>query len=135
MQILTANHQTEPGDPFGKDRGRTKGAEGDYNPKVRSISTNQTTQNFQGFNNQPKITQRGIHDYSYICSRGWPLWHQCEERFLFLWNSMPQSRGMLEDEAGVGDGVDEHLHRGKGDRGWDMGVTGRKSGRGISSEM
>ena len=48
---------------------------------------------------------------------------------------MPQSRGMLEDEAGVGDGVDEHLHRGKGDRGWDMGVTGRKSGRGISSEM
>jgi hypothetical protein len=42
MQILTANHWTESGEPNGGVRGRTEGAEGDCNPIERAIiSTNQ----------------------------------------------------------------------------------------------
>jgi hypothetical protein len=41
MQIFTAKHQTEPGDPNGRARGRTEGAIGDCNPIGRTtISTN-----------------------------------------------------------------------------------------------
>jgi hypothetical protein len=32
MQIFTANHWTDPGDPYGRVRGMTEGAEGDFNP-------------------------------------------------------------------------------------------------------
>jgi hypothetical protein len=43
MQILTANHRTEPGDPNGRLRGRNEEAEGDCNLRERkTISTNQT---------------------------------------------------------------------------------------------
>jgi len=45
MQTLTTNHQTEVGDPSGRIRGRTEGAEGNYNPIGRTtISTNYTPQ-------------------------------------------------------------------------------------------
>jgi hypothetical protein len=50
MQILTANHQIETGDPNGKDRGRTEGAEGVCNTIGRTTSTYQTTQSSQGLN-------------------------------------------------------------------------------------
>jgi hypothetical protein len=41
MQILTANHWTEPGDLNGRVRGRTEGAEGDGNPIGKTtVSTN-----------------------------------------------------------------------------------------------
>jgi hypothetical protein len=36
MQILTANHWTEPGDPSGRARRRAEGAEGDCNPIGRA---------------------------------------------------------------------------------------------------
>jgi hypothetical protein len=41
IQILLASHLTEPGNPNRRARGRTKGAEGNCNPIVRTISTNQ----------------------------------------------------------------------------------------------
>jgi hypothetical protein len=41
MQILTANHQTEPGHLSGRGRGRTEGNEGDFNLVGRRISTGQ----------------------------------------------------------------------------------------------
>ena len=53
-QILTANHQAEPGDPNGRARGGTEGAEEDWKPIERTTSTNQTTQSSQGPNHQPK---------------------------------------------------------------------------------
>lgn len=34
MQILTADHRTEPGGPNGRARGRAEEAEGDYNPNI-----------------------------------------------------------------------------------------------------
>jgi hypothetical protein len=75
MQILTANHQTEPWDPSGRARGRTEEAEEDSNSIRRSkISTNLTPphpQNSQGLNHKPKKTHGGIPGYSCICSRGW----------------------------------------------------------------
>ena len=41
MQIVRANHLTEPRDPKGRVRGRTEGAKGDGNPIGRvTISTN-----------------------------------------------------------------------------------------------
>jgi len=36
MRILTSNHWTEHRDPSGRTRGRTEGAEGDYNPIGRT---------------------------------------------------------------------------------------------------
>jgi hypothetical protein len=41
MQRLTADQQTELGDPNGRARGRTEGVEGDWNPIGRTtILTN-----------------------------------------------------------------------------------------------
>jgi hypothetical protein len=41
MQILTGNHWTEAGDPYGRVRRRMEGAEGDGNPIERTtVSTN-----------------------------------------------------------------------------------------------
>ena len=58
MQILTANHQIETGDPNGKDRGRTEGAEGVCNTIGRTtISTNQSPRSSQRINHHPKGTQ------------------------------------------------------------------------------
>jgi hypothetical protein len=72
MQILIANHWTEPRVPNGGDRGRTEGAEGDLNPIGRTISTNLTTQSSQG-GNKPQTNQRvymALDMDTYICSRG-----------------------------------------------------------------
>jgi hypothetical protein len=41
MQILTANHWTQVGNPYGRVRGRIKGTEGDDDPIRRpTMSTN-----------------------------------------------------------------------------------------------
>lgn len=56
MQILTANHWTEPGNPNGRVRGRAEGAEGDHNLIGRTTaSINWAPQSFQGLNHQPRI--------------------------------------------------------------------------------
>jgi hypothetical protein len=48
MQILTANHQTEPREPNGRVRARSEEAEGYCNPIGRTtISTSLTTQSSQ----------------------------------------------------------------------------------------
>jgi hypothetical protein len=70
MQILTANHWTEPRNPNGRVTGRTEGAEGNCNSIGRTISTDWITQSSQGLNYQPKRTL--LHGSSYICSKGWP---------------------------------------------------------------
>jgi hypothetical protein len=57
MQMSTAKHWTECGDPNGEVRARTVGAEGVCSLKGRTISTNQTSQSYQEINNQPKSTQ------------------------------------------------------------------------------
>jgi len=73
MQILIAIHLSEPGDPSGRARGRTEGANGDCNPKGRPIIlTNQTTQSSQGLSHQPESIHGWTHGSSYIYSRGWP---------------------------------------------------------------
>jgi hypothetical protein len=74
MQILTANHWTELGDPNGKVRGRTKGSERDYNFIGRTtISTNGTSpQSSQGLNHHPKRIYGLVHSSSYVWSRGLP---------------------------------------------------------------
>ena len=60
----------------------------------------------------PRVDMEGSPDSRYICSRGWPyLTSVGGEGGL-----MPQGRGMLKGEAGVGEWVEEHLHRGKGGR-------------------
>jgi hypothetical protein len=70
MQILRANHQTEPGDHNGRARRRTEGAEGNCNPIGRTISTNGTTRGFPELNHQPKSIHGEIHGSKYIFSRG-----------------------------------------------------------------
>jgi hypothetical protein len=42
MQIVTANHWTDIGNPYGKDRVRTEGAEGNDNPIGRPIVSSNT---------------------------------------------------------------------------------------------
>jgi hypothetical protein len=42
MQILTAKHWTKPRESNGRVSGKIEGAEGDYNPIGRTISTNRT---------------------------------------------------------------------------------------------
>jgi hypothetical protein len=71
MQILTANHQTEPRDPKGRIRKRTGGARGYCNP-IRRTNINQPDpyQSSQRLNHQPKITHGLVHGSSYKCSRG-----------------------------------------------------------------
>jgi len=67
----TANHWNELGDPNGRAREGTEGAEGDCNPIRRRISINSTTQISQGLNHQPKSTHGQTHVSRYICSKGW----------------------------------------------------------------
>jgi hypothetical protein len=71
MQMLTANHHTEPRDLNGRARGRTEGAEGDCNPIGKTMSNNRVTQSSQSLNYQPKSIHGGNHGFRYICSRGW----------------------------------------------------------------
>jgi hypothetical protein len=69
MQILTANHQTEPGDPSVRARERTEEAEAVATPLEEQY---QLTQSSQRLNRQPKIIHGVIHGSSNICCRGWP---------------------------------------------------------------
>jgi hypothetical protein len=66
MQIVTANHLIEPGHLNRRARGRTEGAEGDYNPLGRTISTNQTTQNSLGLNHQRIYMEGSIAPSTYV---------------------------------------------------------------------
>lgn len=72
MLILIANHETVPRDPSVTTRGRTEGAEGDYNPIGRTISTNHTTQSSHRLNNWSKSIHGGIHNSRYAFSITWP---------------------------------------------------------------
>ena len=56
VQMCTAKHWTEHGDPNGEVRARTVGAEGVCNLIGRTTSTNQASPEL---NHQPKSTQRG----------------------------------------------------------------------------
>jgi hypothetical protein len=71
MQILTANHQTEPRALNGIARGRIEGAEGYCNPIGRIISTNWTTQSSQGLKDQTESIYGRSPGLTYICIRGW----------------------------------------------------------------
>jgi hypothetical protein len=67
MQILTGNDWAEPGDPNGRVRGRTEGAEGNCNPIGKTtISTNRAPQSSQGLNHQSKNIHESVHGSSYI---------------------------------------------------------------------
>jgi hypothetical protein len=57
------------GDPNGRTRGRTEGAEGDCNPIGRTVSTGQRIQSFQRLNHQPKSIHGRTHGSTYICSK------------------------------------------------------------------
>jgi hypothetical protein len=72
MQIFTANCQTEPKNHNGSAREKIEGAEGNYSPIGRTISTKRTTQSSQRLNYKPKSVHGGIHGSRYICSREWP---------------------------------------------------------------
>jgi hypothetical protein len=84
--MLTADRQTEHGDPNGGVRRKIEGAEGVYNPIRRTtISTKQIPLlllSSQGLNHQPKNTHGGIHGSSCICSRGWPYLASMEREAL-----------------------------------------------------
>jgi hypothetical protein len=94
--ILKTNHWTEHGDPYGRVRGRTEGAEGD-NPIGRtSILANCTTQSSHGLKLQPKSTHGGTHGFSYMRQR-MALSGINERRGLWPCGGwMPQHKGMLE---------------------------------------
>ena len=67
LQIQTCNECRVPN---GGVRERTEGAEGLCNSMGRTtISTNQTSQSYQGLSHQPKSTHGGAHGSSRICSR------------------------------------------------------------------
>jgi hypothetical protein len=87
MQILTANHRTEPRDSSGRVRGRIEVAAEDCNPIGRTtISTNLTTQSSQGLNHPPtkEYTWRNPWLQPHIAKDGL-AGHQWEERPLVLW--------------------------------------------------
>jgi hypothetical protein len=55
MQKLTVNRWIEVGHQYGRVRGRTEGAEGDYNPIGKTtVSTNWTPQSSQRLSQKPK---------------------------------------------------------------------------------
>ena len=66
MQILTANHWTEIGDPNERVRGRTEGAEGGGNPIGRTTATT-----------DPDISQRLSHQPKSIHELVQCPWHIC----------------------------------------------------------
>lgn len=45
---------------------------------------------------------------------------------------MPLHREMLEHDTGVGEWVEQHSHRGKGEEGWDGGGCRGETGNGDS---
>jgi hypothetical protein len=84
MQILTANHWVKPGDPNGRARERTEGAEVECNPIRRTISTNWTTQSSQGLIQELKSIHGGSQDSTIDVSEDSLVGHQWEKRSLVL---------------------------------------------------
>ena len=88
MGMLTANHRTEHGDHNGGVRGRTKGAEGVYNPiGSTTISTKQTPPpELPGTKPGTKrVHMEGpIAPVGYVAEDGL-IWHQWEKSPLVLW--------------------------------------------------
>lgn len=85
MQIFTINHQTEPRDSNGRDRGSIEGVEGNCNHLGRTISTNCNTQSSQRLNHHPNNIHGGsLALDAYILEYG-NIWHQWEGRALVLW--------------------------------------------------
>jgi hypothetical protein len=91
-------------------RGRTKGAEGVFNPIGRSIIS--ISQSYQGLNYQPRSTHGGTHGSSHICSRGRPCWTSMGKKAL---DSLKDRCLSVEEckggEVGVGGWVGPHTHR------------------------
>jgi hypothetical protein len=91
MQILTTNHQTEPGAPNGRVRGRTEGVEGKCNPIGRTkVSINWTLQSSQELNHQPKS---GSMAFTIYAAEDCLIWHQWEGRPLVLWRLVAPLNG------------------------------------------
>jgi hypothetical protein len=67
MQILTAKHWTEVGDPYGRAKGRIKGTKDDGNPTGRpTVSTNLDPWEF------PETEHRLVQGPQHICYRELP---------------------------------------------------------------
>jgi len=130
VRILIANHQTEPGDPNGRVRGRIEGAKGDCNPigrKTISIiwTTLQSSQGLFDYISQgPTIIYGCVNGSSCICCRGLSYLASMERRPLVQWR---QHRGMLE-RIGRSRWVGEHPLRVK--RKGVMGVLWREDWEG-----
>jgi hypothetical protein len=84
VQSLTANPQTEPRDPNGRDRS-TGGTEGDCNPIRKTISTNQTTLRSQELNPNQKVHMgKNMASVIYVAEDCF-IWHQWHGRPLVMW--------------------------------------------------
>jgi hypothetical protein len=97
MQIYTASHWTESGDPNGRVRGMTERAEEVCNPIGRiTVSTNQTPfPEIPGI--QPPTSLHGwVHGSCYICGRGL-LYLASMEGAQSCRILLPQRREMLEE--------------------------------------
>jgi hypothetical protein len=99
MEMLTANHWSESEDPYGRVRGRTKGAEGDCNPIGRKqISTNWTLRAPRDkATNQRAYMGWSMAPTTYVAedSLVWPQW---EGMCLVLWRLDATEKG---DARGV----------------------------------
>jgi hypothetical protein len=93
MQTLIANPRTEPGDPSGRARRRTEGAEGACNPIRKNNINSLDHPEFPGTKLPTKEnTQRESQVSRYMCSRGCPyLISMGGDRGL-----IPQLKGTLE---------------------------------------
>ena len=70
MQMLTANHWTDPKDSYRRLTEMTEGAKGDCITIQRTtVVTNWTPQNSQGLSHQPKSIHALVHGPRYVCTR------------------------------------------------------------------
>ena len=97
MQILIAKHWSKAGDPSGRVRGRTEGAEGNCSPIGRRTS-NWTPQSSQGLNNQQKSTR--VSPWL-ICSRGLPDLESTRGEVLGSVEAMGDARVLKLEWVGV----------------------------------
>ena len=83
---MVANHWTELGVLMEKLEKGLKELRGVCSPmEGATVSTGQNPQSSQGLDHQqPKSTHGGTHGSNCTCGRGWPCWHQREERPLGL---------------------------------------------------
>jgi hypothetical protein len=78
-----------------------------------TVSINQTSPtSSQGLKHQPKSIHGETHDYSRICSRGWPCQASVEEEALGPVKARCLSEGNAR--AGSQEWVGEHAHRSRG---------------------